>query len=168
MKFEELKKTLKEKLSLQKNELKKSDEEMEIEAASWWNRFFEVKDRFAKSNSYKGDFAKLGELLKEINLSYAEFDVAEMEGLVHFIYAPTNECLGSRYAMYFDDSMIERDYDAVGRKVRLNLNKLFKSAVYKEGVGILILDMDEAEDVWEKMEIARKNLDASIPMMSND
>lgn len=162
MTFEELKKTLKEKLSLQKNELKKSDEEMEIEAASWWNRFFEVKDRFAKSNSDKGDFAKLGELLKEINLSYAEFDVAEMEGLVHFIYAPTNECLGSRYAMYFDDSMIERDYDAVGRKVCLNLNKLFKSAVYKEGAGLVILDADEFTDMMTNRRVSIEDLEGDI------
>lgn len=162
MTFEELKKTLKEKLSLQKNELKKSDEDMEIEAASWWNRFFEVKDRFAKSNSYKGDFAKLGELLKEINLSYAEFYVAEMDGLVHFIYAPTNEWLGSRYAMYFDDSMIERDYDAVGRKVRLNLNKLFKSAVYKEGAGLVILDADEFTDMMTNRRVSIEELEGNI------
>lgn len=162
MTFTQLKNTLQGKLSLQKILFDKSDEEMEAEAASWWNRWFEDSNKFTKSNKYKGDFEKLGELLKEINLSYAEFKLAEMNGLVHFIYAPTNECLGSRYAMYFDDSTIERDYDAVGRKVRLNLKKLFKSAVYKDGAGLVILDADEFTDMMTNRRVSIEDLEGDI------
>lgn len=162
MNFEELKKTLKEKLSLQKNDLKKSDEEMEIEAAGWWNRWFEASNKFTQSNSNKGDFEKLGELLKQVNLSFTEFDTAERDGLIHFLYAPTNMTLGATYATYFDDVRVKRDYDDVGRKVRMNLNKLFKSAVYKEGAGLLILDADEFNDMFERRRVSVKELEANI------
>lgn len=162
MKFEELKKTLKEKLSLQKNDLKKSDEEMEIEAAGWWNRWFEASNKFTQSNSNKGDFEKLGELLKQVNLSFTEFDTAERDGLIHFLYAPTNMTLGATYATYFDEVRVKRDYDEVGRKVRMNLNKLFKSAVYKEGAGLLILDADEFNDMFERRRVSVKELETNI------
>ena len=162
MKFDELKKTLKEKLSLQKNNLKKSDEEMENEAAGWWHRWFEASNKFTQSNSNKGDFEKLGELLKQVNLSFTEFDTAERDGLIHFLYAPTNMTLGATYATYFDEVRVKRDYDDVGRKVRMNLNKLFKSAVYKEGAGLLILDADEFNDMFERRRVSVKELEANI------
>lgn len=162
MDFIDLKKTLKEELSLQKNDLKKSDEEMENEANNWWKRWFKASNKFTQSNNNKGDFEKLGELLKEVNLSFTEFDAAERDGLIHFLYAPTNMTLGAIYATYFDEVRVKRDYDDVGRKVRMNLNKLFKSAVYKEGAGLLILDIDEFNDMFEHRRVSVKELETNI------
>ena len=70
--------------------------------------------------------------------------------------------LGATYATYFDEVRVKRDYDDVGRKVRMNLNKLFKSSVYKEGAGLLMLDADEFNDMFERRRVSVKELEANI------
>lgn len=159
MKFEELKKTLKEEIETTKSELEMSDEEMEAEAVS----FLKTRIERANNGSYGTvHFNDLSNLAKEVNLSLVELERAIEEEHIHFIFAPDIYDVGREYAeMFLDDSFVydcdflEFDYAKLGRTVVRNLGKIFKSGVYKEGVGIIVLDADEISDVYQRIDEAR-------------
>lgn len=159
MTFEDLKKTLKKEIKTTKNELKMSDKEMEAEAVSF------LKARIKRAN--KGchgtvHFKDLANLAKEVNLSLVELERAIEEEHIHFIFAPNIYDVGHEFADWFlDDSFLygcdflEFNYTDLGNKVVRNLGKIFKSGVYKEGVGIIILDADEISDVYRRIDEAK-------------
>ena len=163
MKFEDLKKTLKEEIETTKNELKMSDEEMEAEAVS----FLKTRIERANNGCYGTvHFKDLANLAKEVNLSLVELERAIEEEHIHFIFAPDIYDVGREYAeMFLDDSFLydcdflEFDYADLGRKVVRNLGKIFKSGVYKEGVGIIVLDADEISDVYQRIDEAKQAME---------
>lgn len=163
MKFEELKKTLKEEIETTKNELKMSDEEMEAEAVS----FLKTRIERANNDSYGTvHFNDLANFAKDVNLSLVELERAIEEEHVHFIFAPDIYDIGREYADWFlDDSFLydcdflKFDYTKLGRTVVRNLGKIFKSGVYKEGVGIIVLDADEINDVYQKIDEAKSAME---------
>lgn len=163
MKFEELKKTLAEEIETTKNELEMSDEEMEAEAVSF------LKTRIERAN--KGchgtvHFKDLANLAKEVNLSLVELEKAIEEEHIHFIFAPDIYDVGREYGeMFLDDSFVydcdflKFDYTKLGKTVVRNLGKIFKSGVYKEGVGIIVLDADEISDVYQRIYEAKSAME---------
>lgn len=172
MTFEELKREAQKRIDSLKELHNVSERCLESDAIRRYRHQYEEAKRWGYGYV---EFNEVVKFVKNNGLSMRELDAAESDGLVLLYYASNSCGIGKFYADYFlfnglydYQDMFKIDYEALGNRVKQNINKIFKSAVYKEGVGILILDMDEAEDVWEKMEIARKNLDASIPMMSND
>lgn len=159
MTFEELKKTLKEEIEATKNELKMSDEEMEAEAVS----FLKTRIERANNGSYGTvHFKDLAIFAKEVNLSLVELERAIEEEHIHFIFAPDVYDVGREYAeMFLEDSFVydcdflKFDYTKLGKTVVRNLGKIFKSGVYKEGVGIIVLDADEISDVYQRIDEAK-------------
>lgn len=160
MTFEELKRTLKEEIESSKNVLNMSDEEMEAEAAS----FLKTRIERANDDSYgKIDFEDLVNFAKEINLSLVELETAIEGEYVHIVFAPTIRDVGAEYAEWFlDDTFIydceflEFNYVSLGKTVVRNLDKIMKSGVYKDGVGIIVLDADEISEVYRKIDEARQ------------
>ena len=163
MKFEELKKTLKEEIETTKNELKMSDEDMETEAVS----FLKTRIERANNGSYGTvHFKDLANLAKEVNLSLVELERAIEEEHIHVIFAPDIYDVGREYADWFlDDSFVydcdflKFDYTKLGKTVVRNLGKIFKSGVYKEGVGIIVLDADEISDVYQRIDEAKQAME---------
>ena len=104
MKFEDLKKTLKEEIETTKNELEMSDEEMEAEAVS----FLKTRIERANNGSYGTvHFKDLANLAKEVKLSLVELERAIEEEHIHFIFAPDVYDVGREYAeMFLDDSFV--------------------------------------------------------------
>ena len=159
MDFSELKKTLAEEIETTKNELKMSDEEMEAEAVS----FLKTRIERANNDCYGTvHFKDLAKFAKEVNLSLVELERAIEEEHIHFIFAPDIYDVGREYAeMFLDDSFVydcdflEFDYTKLGKTVVRNLGKIFKSGVYKEGVGIIVLDADEISDVYQRIDEAK-------------
>lgn len=159
MDFSELKKTLAEEIETTKNELNMSDEEMEAEAVSF------LKTRIERANNGSHgtvNFKDLANFAKEVNLSLVELERAIEEEHIHFIFAPDIYDVGREYAeMFLDDSFVydceflEFDCTKLGRTVVRNLGKIFKSGVYKEGVGIIVLDADEISDVYQRIDEAK-------------
>lgn len=171
MTFEELKREAQKRIDSLKELHNISDDDLENDAIRRYKRLFEEAKRWGHNYS---DFNEVVDFVKKNGLSMSELDAAESDGLVLLYFASTARDVGKFYADYFlfnalydYQDMFNIDYEALGNRVKHNLNKLFKNASYKEGVGIILLDMDEAEDAWEKMDMVRRNLDASIPR-SND
>lgn len=159
MDFAELKKTLAEEIETSKNNLNMSDEEMEAEAVSF------LKARIERANNdFHGaiHFEDLANFAKDVNLSLVELERAIEEEHIHFIFAQDIYDVGREYAeMFLDDSFVydceflEFDYTKLGKTVVRNLGKIFKSGVYKEGVGIIVLDADEISDVYQRIDEAK-------------
>lgn len=163
MDFSELKKTLAEEIETIKNELKMSDEEMEAEAVS----FLKTRIERANNDCYGTvHFKDLAIFAKVVNLSLVELERAIEDEHIHFIFAPDVYDVGREYAeMFLDDSFVydcdflEFDYTKLGKKVVSNLGKIFKSGVYKEGVGIIVLDADEISDVYQRIDEAKQAME---------
>ena len=163
MTFEELKKTLKEEIETIKNELEMTDEEMVAEAVNF------LKERIKRANKDchgTVHFKDLANFAKEVNLSLVELERAIEEEHIHFIFAPDIYDVGHEYADWFlDDSFLygcdflEFNYVDLGKKVISNLGKIFKSGVYKEGVGIIVLDADEISDVYQRINEAKQAME---------
>ena len=171
MTFEELKNEAQKKLNDLKEIHNISDEDLENDAIRRYKRQFEEARRWGHNYS---DFNEVVDFVKKNGLSMSELDAAESGGLILLYFASTAREVGKFYADYFlfnamydYQDMFNIDYEALGNRVKDNLGKLFKNASYKEGVGIIFLDMDEVEDKWEKMETVRRNFDASIPRSNN-
>lgn len=169
MTFEELKSEAQKKLNDLKEIHNISYEDLENDAIRRYKRQFEESKRWGNRNSY-ADFNEVVDFVKKNGLSMSELDAAESDGLILLYFASTAREVGKFYADYFlfnamydYQDMFNIDYEALGNRVKDNLGKLFKNASYKEGVGIIFLDMDEVESVWEKIETVRRNFDASIP-----
>lgn len=163
MKFEELKKTLKEEIETTKNELEMSDEEMEAEAVSFLKTRIERANKDCHGTVH---FKDLANFAKEVNLSLVELERATEEEHIHFIFAPDVYDVGREYAeMFLDDSFVydcdflKFDYTKLGKTVVRNLGKIFKSGVYKEGVGIIVLDADEISDVYQRIDEAKQAME---------
>lgn len=163
MTFEELKKTLAEEIETTKNELKMSDEEMEAEAVSFLKTRIERANKDCHGTVH---FKDLANFAKEVNLSLVELERAIEEEHIHFIFAPDVYDVGREYAeMFLDDSFVydcdflKFDYTKLGRTVVRNLGKIFKSASYKEGVGIIVLDADEISDVYQRIDEAKQAME---------
>ena len=163
MTFEELKKTLKEEIETTTNELKMSDEEMEAEAVSFLKTRIERANKDCHGTVH---FKDLANLAKEVNLSLVELERAIEEEHIHFIFAPDVYDVGREYAeMFLDDSFVydcdflKFDYTKLGKTVVRNLGKIFKSGVYKEGVGIIVLDADEISDVYQRIDEAKSAME---------
>ena len=163
MKFEELKKTLKEEIESTKNELKMSDEEMEAEAVN----FLKTRIERANNDNYGTvHFNDLANFAKEVNLSLVELERAIEEEHIHVIFAPDIYDVGREYADWFlgdsflyDCDFLKFDYTKLGKTVVRNLGKIFKSGVYKEGVGIIVLDADEISDVYQRIDEAKQAME---------
>lgn len=159
MEFSELKKTLAEEIETSKNELGKTDYDMEAEAVS----FLKTRIERANNDSYGTvHFKDLANFAKEVNLSLVELERALEEEHIHFMFAPDIYDVGREYADWFlgdsflyGSEFLEFDYTKLGRTVVGNLGKIFKSGVYKEGVGIIVLDADEISDVYQRIDDAR-------------
>ena len=163
MDFSELKKTLAEEIETTKNELEMSDEEMEAEAVSFLKTRIERANKDCHGTVH---FKDLANLAKEVNLSLVELERAIEEEHIHFIFAPDVYDVGREYAeMFLDDSFVydcdflKFDYTKLGRTVVRNLGKIFKSGVYKEGVGIIVLDADEISDVYRRIDEAKSAME---------
>lgn len=163
MDFSELKKTLKEEIESTKNELKMSDEEMEAEAVSFLKTRIERANKDCHGTVH---FKDLANFAKEVNLSLVELERAIEEEHIHFIFAPDVYDVGREYAeMFLDDSFVydcdflKFDYTKLGKTVVRNLGKILKSGVYKEGVGIIVLDADEISDVYQRIYEAKSAME---------
>lgn len=163
MDFSELKKTLKEEIESTKNELKMSDEEMEAEAVSFLKTRIERANKDCHGTVH---FKDLANFAKEVNLSLVELERAIEEEHIHFIFAPDVYDVGREYAeMFLDDSFVydcdflKFDYTKLGKTVVRNLGKILKSGVYKEGVGIIVLDADEISDVYQRIDEAKSAME---------
>ena len=163
MDFSELKTTLAEEIESTKNELKMSDEEMEAEAVSFLKTRIERANKDCHGTIH---FKDLANFAKEVNLSLVELERAIEEEHIHFIFAPDVYDVGHEYADWFlgdsflyGSEFLEFDYTKLGRTVVSNLGKIFKSGVYKEGVGIIVLDADEISDVYQRIDEAKQAME---------
>lgn len=174
MTLTELKSKIEKAIAFKKEIYNYSDEEMESNAIRLYKHQIKSADEWGYG---KASFRAFEKFVKETGLTLAELEAAEGEGLF-LCFAPTMSGLGKIYFDLFVKETLPEvmkdvlfnsvDYENVGKYFHRNLNKIFKSAVYKKGVGLVILDPDEMDAVFEQTEVARNALNKLVPKVSEN